>query len=30
MCIRYVNVAVFMMWSLTYHSSRHIIIQKDY
>ena len=29
MSIRYVNVAVFMIWSLTYHNSRHINIEKD-
>jgi len=28
MSIRYVNVAVFMVWSLTYHNSRHINIEK--
>jgi len=29
MIIRYINFAVFMIWSLTYHSSRHISIEKD-
>jgi hypothetical protein len=29
MIIRYTNVAIFMIWSLTYHSSRHINIEKD-
>jgi len=29
MSIRYINVAVFIIWSLTYHNSRHIIIEKD-
>jgi len=28
MSIRYVNVAVFIIWSLTFHNSRHINIQK--
>jgi hypothetical protein len=27
-CIRYINVAVFMIWSLTFHNSRHINIEK--
>jgi hypothetical protein len=32
MNIRYINAAVFMIWSLTYHTirnSRHIHIEKD-
>jgi len=29
MSIRYVNAAVFMIWSLTCHNSRHINIEKD-
>ena len=29
MCIRYINAAVFMIWSLTYHNSRHIDIEID-
>ena len=29
MCIRYVNGAVFMIWSLTCYNSRHNNIQKD-
>jgi len=29
MSIRFENVAVFMIWSLTYHNSRHIYIEKD-
>jgi len=28
MNIRFVNGAVFMIWSLTYHNSRHITIEK--
>jgi len=28
MSIRYVNVAVGTIWSLTYHNSRHINIEK--
>jgi len=29
MCIRYINADVFMIWSLTYHNSRHIDIEID-
>jgi len=29
MSIKYVYGAVFMIWSLTYHNSRHSIIEKD-
>jgi len=29
MCIRYINAAVFMIWSLTYHNSMHIDIEID-
>ena len=29
MSIRYVNEAVLMIWSLTYHNSRRINIEKD-
>jgi len=29
MCSRYINAAVFMIWSLTYHISRHIDIEID-
>jgi hypothetical protein len=29
MSIRYSNVAVFMIWSLKYHNSRYINIEKD-
>jgi len=28
MSIRYINVAVFMIWSLTFHNLRHINIEK--
>jgi hypothetical protein len=27
--IRYINVVLFIIWSLTYHNSRHINIEKD-
>jgi len=29
MSFRYVNVVVFIIWSLTFHNSRHINIEKD-
>jgi len=29
MCIRYINAAVYMIWSLAYHNSRHIDIEID-
>jgi hypothetical protein len=29
MFIRYINVACFSVWPLSYHNSRHINIEKD-